>query len=67
MPIEKLICIDSLETKTIGIAFLSDLMFLFRIPHYYKYLEEPVINFIAELNGIEDDDLEHANTNECSL
>jgi hypothetical protein len=41
-------------------------MYLFRLPQYYRYLEEPVINFITELNGI-DDDLEQGNTNENSL
>lgn len=30
-------------------------MFLFRIPNYYRYLDEPVISFISDLNGLEED------------
>ena len=36
-------------------AFLTDLMFLFRLPAYYKYLDEPIINFVADLNGLDED------------
>ena len=30
-------------------------MFLFKMPLYYKYLDEPVINFVSELNSLDDD------------
>ena len=46
---------DEFTTRTVGIAYLSDLMFLLRIPNYYRYLEEPIINFIIDLNGLEED------------
>ena len=32
-------------------------MFMFRVPNYYKYLDEPVINFITDLNALEEDAL----------
>ena len=56
IPIERQISpSDEFTTRTVGIAYLSDLMFLLRIPNYYRYLEEPIINFIIDLNGLEED------------
>lgn len=56
IPIERQISLnDEFTTRTVGIAFLTDLMFLLRIPNYYRYLEEPIINFIIDLNGLEED------------
>lgn len=46
---------DEFTTRTVGIAFLTDLMFLFRVPNYYKYFDEPIINFTTDLNALEDD------------
>lgn len=66
MPIERPISQqDEFTTKTVGLAFLTDLMFLFRVPNYYKYLEEPIINFITDLNALEEDNYfdQASNTN----
>ena len=30
-------------------------MFLLRLPNFWQYLDEPVINFVTELNGLEED------------
>ena len=38
-----------------GLSFLTDIMFLLRLPNFYQYLEEPVINFVTELNALEED------------
>ena len=46
---------DQHTTRTVGLAFLTDLMFLLRMPDFYKYLDEPVIAFIGDLNGLEED------------
>jgi len=48
---------EEYQTRTIGLAYLTDLMFMFRVPNYYKYLDEPVINFITDLNALEEDAL----------
>jgi hypothetical protein len=44
-------------------------MFLFRLPNYYKYLDEPVINFVSDLNGLEEDAnyFDMVSTNNTSL
>ena len=46
---------DQHTTRTVGLAFLTDLMFLLRMPDFYKYLDEQVIAFIGDLNGLEED------------
>lgn len=38
-------------TKSIGICFLNDLMYLLRLPDYYRFLQQPVVYFIKELYG----------------
>lgn len=64
MPIERPINEkDEFTTKTIGLAFLTDLMFFFRVPNYYKYLDEPIINFVTDLNAIEEDNFFDQNSN----
>jgi hypothetical protein len=30
-------------------------MFLFRLPNFWKLLDEPVISFVTDLNGLEED------------
>eukprot|EP00347_Sterkiella_histriomuscorum_P010749 403375069 len=46
---------EEFTTRTIGLAYLTDLMFMFRVPGYYKYLDEPILNFITDLNALEED------------
>lgn len=46
---------DTQTTRTVGLAFMTDLMFLFRLPEYYKRLDEPVITLVTDLNGLEED------------
>jgi hypothetical protein len=41
-------------------------MYLFRLPSYFRYLDESVYTFVCELNGM-DEDMELANTNESSM
>ena len=41
------------KTYTVGISFLTDIMYLLKLPNYYRYLNESVISFVAELNGID--------------
>jgi hypothetical protein len=43
------------KSITVGFSFLNDILYLFRTPNYFAYLEEPVIGFISELNGIDDE------------
>ena len=43
--------------------YLTDLMFLFRLPNYHMYLEDTVFNFVTELNAL-DEDLEDLNNEE---
>jgi hypothetical protein len=40
---------------TVGFSFLNDIYYLFRLPHYYKYLDRPVMEFVSELNGLDDE------------
>ena len=42
-------------TRTVGLAFQTDIMFLLRLPDFYKHLEEPIIQFVTDLNGLEED------------
>lgn len=59
IPIEKQVLPnDPHTTKTVGLAFLTDLMFLLRIPDFWKYLDEPVLKFVMDLNGL-DEDFDH--------
>lgn len=46
---------DQHSTRTVGLAFLSDIMFLLRLPNFYKYLDEPVLAFVTDLNGLDED------------
>lgn len=56
IPVERQInSAEEFTTRTIGLAFLTDLMFMFRVPGYYKYLDEPILNFITDLNALEED------------
>ena len=41
--------------ETVGIVFLSDLMFLLRQLNFHEILTQPVINFCMNLNGTEED------------
>lgn len=56
IPIEKQVnpC-DQRATRTVGLAFLTDIMFLLRLPNFWRHLDEPVINFVTDLNGLEED------------
>ncbi len=40
--------------KTIALSYLFDLMFLLKLPNFWKYLEEPAINLVIELNGLDE-------------
>ena len=46
---------DPHTTRTVGLSFLTDIMFLLRLPDFHKHLDEPVIKFVSELNGLEED------------
>jgi len=39
----------------VGLSYITDIMFLFRLPNFYKYLDEPVLSFVTELNSLEED------------
>lgn len=41
---------------TVGLCFLNDLHYLLKLPDFWKFLQEPVMNFLKELNGFEDDE-----------
>ena len=56
IPIEKPISpTEPHITRTVGLAFLTDIMFLLRLPDFTKHLDEPVIKFVTDLNGLEED------------
>lgn len=56
IPLEKqLQTSDQFTSKTVGLAFLTDITFLFRLPNFYKYLDEPVISFVMDINGLDED------------
>ena len=38
-------------SHTIGLVFLSDLLFLLRLPNYWELLNQPVSDFLEELYG----------------
>lgn len=62
VPIEKSVNGDTDgKTYTVGISFLSDLMFLFKLPHFYQYLNLPAINLVQQLNQIDSSEEEHPN------
>lgn len=42
-------------TETVGMVFLTDLMYLFRQVNFFEILQQPVIHFVMHLNGSEDD------------
>ncbi len=66
IPIEKTVHPDDPHTtKTVGLAFLTDIMFLLRIPDFWKYLDEPVLKFVMELNGL-DEDFDHGEKTEAT-
>ena len=56
IPLERSISpTDPHKTRTVGLSFLTDIMFLLRLPDFYKQLDEPVIKFVSDLNGLEED------------
>lgn len=56
IPLERSISLtDPHNTRTVGLAFLTDIMFLLRLPDFHKHLDEPVIKFVSDLNGLEED------------
>lgn len=56
IPLERSISqTDQHNTRTVGISFLTDIMFLLRLPDFHKHLDEPVIKFVSDLNGLEED------------
>ncbi len=56
IPLERPISpIDPHNTRTVGLSFLTDIMFLLRLPDFHKHLDEPVIKFVSDLNGLEED------------
>jgi hypothetical protein len=56
IPLERSISpADPRTTRTVGLAFLTDIMFLLRLPEFFKLLDEPVIKFVSDLNGLEED------------
>lgn len=58
IPIERTISpADPQLTHTVGIAFLTDIMFLLRLPDFFRHLDEPVIRFVSDLNGLEEDQI----------
>lgn len=42
-------------TETVGMVFLTDLMYLFRQVNFFEILQQPVIHFVMHLNGSEED------------
>lgn len=42
-------------TETMGLVFLTDLMFLFRQLNFHELLIQPVSKFVMNLNGSEED------------
>ena len=42
-------------TETVGMVYLTDLMYLFRQVNFYEILSQPVMHFIMNLNGSEED------------
>jgi len=43
------------NSETVGIVFLSDLMFILRQINFHEILTQPVIKFVMNLNGNEED------------
>lgn len=57
--------IEAHQTKTVGLSYLTDIMFLLRLPNFWRHLEEPVIKFVTDLNGLDEDfESTGANSNE---
>lgn len=46
---------DPHTTRTVGLAFQTDIMFLMRLPEFWKHLDDPIIQFVTDLNGLEED------------
>ena len=56
IPIERQLSpLDPHTTRTVGLAFQTDIMFLMRLPDFWKHLDDPIIQFVTELNGLEED------------
>jgi hypothetical protein len=54
--VERLFTKNSVQkSETVGIVFLSDLMFILRQLNFHEILSQPVIKFVMNLNGTEDD------------
>lgn len=43
------------KSETVGIVFLTDLMFILRQLNFHEILTQPVIKFIMNLNGTDED------------
>ena len=54
--VERIFTKNSIQkSETVGIVFLSDLMFILRQLNFHEILTQPVIKFVMSLNGTEDD------------
>lgn len=42
-------------TETVGMLFLTDLMYLLRQVNFFEILTQPVMQFVMQLNGSEED------------
>ena len=43
------------SSETVGIVFLTDLMFILRQLNFHEILTQPVFKFITNLNGTDED------------
>jgi hypothetical protein len=43
------------KSETVGIVFLSDLMFILKQLNFHEILYQPVIKFVLSLNGTEEE------------
>lgn len=43
------------NSETVGIVFLSDLMYILRQINFHEILSQPVIKFVLNLNGTDED------------
>lgn len=47
--------IHDARTETVGIVFLTDLMYILRQVNFHEILTQPIIKFVMNLNGTEED------------
>ena len=52
------------QSYTVGLIFLADLLYLFRLPNCWDFLSQPVYLFLEEMYGIDYDSVSH---NQSSL